>query len=275
MSALRIAVAAAARYHGAPRSPVARAHGDRRGLRVHARHGVLARLRQLRAESGDPRRKDAAAPGARHDPARLPAAALRRDARRTPSGPAASSPIRCRARTRSARRRPDAVRDLLRRLSRTRRDKATVRSPQDSELRPPTRRRACAPCPTGRIFHVDHLRVGHRCRPTRRSSRRATAGWSSPTCRRCSARESSHDPPRFVARDRRSRRVACRAGRRRRRPRPCAGAGAGDPRRTWPNLLINGFYMLVVALVGIVFIALQYLCPAPGGAAASAGSPRR
>jgi len=35
-----------------------------------------------------------------------------------------------------------------------------------------------------------------------------------------------------------------------------------DPRRTWANLLINGYYMLAVALSGIVFIALQHLCGA-------------
>jgi hypothetical protein len=41
----------------------------------------------------------------------------------------------------------------------------------------------------------------------------------------------------------------------------------GDPQRTWPDLLLNGFYTIAIALAGVVFIALQYLC----GAAWSAG----
>jgi hypothetical protein len=42
---------------------------------------------------------------------------------------------------------------------------------------------------------------------------------------------------------------------------------AGDPQRTWPGLLLNGFYMIAVAVAGMVFIALQYL----SGAAWCAG----
>ena len=39
-----------------------------------------------------------------------------------------------------------------------------------------------------------------------------------------------------------------------------AGMGlAGDPQRTWPALLLNGFYTIALALAGIVFISLQYL----------------
>jgi len=34
---------------------------------------------------------------------------------------------------------------------------------------------------------------------------------------------------------------------------------AMDPRRTWPNLLIDGFYTIAIALAGIVFIAFQFL----------------
>jgi len=34
---------------------------------------------------------------------------------------------------------------------------------------------------------------------------------------------------------------------------------AVDPRRTWPNLLINGFYATAIAVAGVVFIALQFL----------------
>ena len=34
---------------------------------------------------------------------------------------------------------------------------------------------------------------------------------------------------------------------------------AVDPRRTWPNLLINAFYIIAIAVAGIVFIALQFL----------------
>ena len=42
-----------------------------------------------------------------------------------------------------------------------------------------------------------------------------------------------------------------------------AAAGlAADPQRTWPDLLLNGYYMLALALAGIVFIALQHLCGA-------------
>jgi hypothetical protein len=42
---------------------------------------------------------------------------------------------------------------------------------------------------------------------------------------------------------------------------------AGDPLRTWPQLLLNSFYIVSVALGGMVFIALHYL----SGAAWSAG----
>ena len=41
-----------------------------------------------------------------------------------------------------------------------------------------------------------------------------------------------------------------------------AAAGIGlavDPQRTWPDLLLNGFYMMTLALGGMVFIAIQYL----------------
>jgi hypothetical protein len=42
-----------------------------------------------------------------------------------------------------------------------------------------------------------------------------------------------------------------------------AAAGlAGDPGRTWPGLLVNGYYVLALALAGMVFIALQHLCGA-------------
>ena len=34
---------------------------------------------------------------------------------------------------------------------------------------------------------------------------------------------------------------------------------AVDPRRTWPNLLINGFYAVAIAVAGVVFIAFQFL----------------
>jgi hypothetical protein len=37
---------------------------------------------------------------------------------------------------------------------------------------------------------------------------------------------------------------------------------AADPQRTWPALLLNGYYMLALALAGAVFISLQYLCGA-------------
>ena len=53
----------------------------------------------------------------------------------------------------------------------------------------------------------------------------------------------------------------------------CVGAAAaaiglaGDPQRTWPQLLLNSFYIVSVALGGMVFIALHYL----SGAAWSAG----
>lgn len=42
---------------------------------------------------------------------------------------------------------------------------------------------------------------------------------------------------------------------------------AGDPQRTWPGLLMNSFYAIALALAGVVFISLQYLC----GATWSAG----
>lgn len=42
---------------------------------------------------------------------------------------------------------------------------------------------------------------------------------------------------------------------------------AGDPGRTWPELLVNGFYVMTLALAGMVFISLQYL----SGAAWCAG----
>ena len=32
-----------------------------------------------------------------------------------------------------------------------------------------------------------------------------------------------------------------------------------DPRRTWPNLLIDGYYALAIAVAGVVLIALQFL----------------
>jgi len=35
-----------------------------------------------------------------------------------------------------------------------------------------------------------------------------------------------------------------------------------DPQRTWPNLLLNGYYMVALALGGMVFIALEHLCGA-------------
>ena len=39
-----------------------------------------------------------------------------------------------------------------------------------------------------------------------------------------------------------------------------AAAGvAGDPGRTWPGLLLNGFYLISIALAGMVFLSLQYL----------------
>ena len=41
-----------------------------------------------------------------------------------------------------------------------------------------------------------------------------------------------------------------------------AAAGVGlavNPQRTWPDLLLNGFYMMTLALGGMVFIAIQYL----------------
>ncbi len=44
-----------------------------------------------------------------------------------------------------------------------------------------------------------------------------------------------------------------------------AAAAAGialDPQRTWSAVLLNGYYMLAVALAGVVFIALQHLCGA-------------
>lgn len=42
-----------------------------------------------------------------------------------------------------------------------------------------------------------------------------------------------------------------------------AAAGLlADPHRTWPDLLLNGYYILALALAGIVFIALQHLCGA-------------
>jgi hypothetical protein len=34
---------------------------------------------------------------------------------------------------------------------------------------------------------------------------------------------------------------------------------AVDPRRTWPTLLIDGFYTIAIAVAGVVFIALQFL----------------
>jgi hypothetical protein len=34
---------------------------------------------------------------------------------------------------------------------------------------------------------------------------------------------------------------------------------ATDPQRAWPDLLLNGFYVMALALAGMVFIALQYL----------------
>src|SRR5262245_65740859 len=34
---------------------------------------------------------------------------------------------------------------------------------------------------------------------------------------------------------------------------------AWDPARTWPGLLVNGFYTLAIALGGVVFLALRYL----------------
>jgi hypothetical protein len=37
---------------------------------------------------------------------------------------------------------------------------------------------------------------------------------------------------------------------------------AADPHRTWPDLLLNGYYMLALALAGMVFIALEHLCGA-------------
>ena len=43
-----------------------------------------------------------------------------------------------------------------------------------------------------------------------------------------------------------------------------------DPQRTWPELLLNGFYLTATALAGIVFISLQYL----SGASWSAGMRR-
>jgi len=42
-----------------------------------------------------------------------------------------------------------------------------------------------------------------------------------------------------------------------------AAAAAGialDPQRTWSALLLNGYYMLDVALAGVGFTALQHLC---------------
>lgn len=49
-----------------------------------------------------------------------------------------------------------------------------------------------------------------------------------------------------------------------------AGAGTvavaaglvSDPLRTWPDLLLNSYYMLALALGGVVFISLQFLCGA-------------
>jgi hypothetical protein len=42
-----------------------------------------------------------------------------------------------------------------------------------------------------------------------------------------------------------------------------AGAGVvADPQRAWPDLLLNGYYMLALALAGVLFISLQYLCGA-------------
>jgi len=41
---------------------------------------------------------------------------------------------------------------------------------------------------------------------------------------------------------------------------------AGDPQRTWPALLVNGFYMIAVAAAGRVFSSLQALSGAAGGA---------
>jgi len=44
-----------------------------------------------------------------------------------------------------------------------------------------------------------------------------------------------------------------------------AAAAAGlvlDPQRTWADLLVNGYYMLALALAGVVFVALQHLCGA-------------
>jgi len=37
---------------------------------------------------------------------------------------------------------------------------------------------------------------------------------------------------------------------------------SGDPQRTWPDLLLNGFYTIALALAGMVFISLQYLAGA-------------
>ena len=34
---------------------------------------------------------------------------------------------------------------------------------------------------------------------------------------------------------------------------------AADPQRTWPNLLLNGFYLIALALAGMLFISFQYL----------------
>ena len=34
---------------------------------------------------------------------------------------------------------------------------------------------------------------------------------------------------------------------------------AADPQRTWPNLLLNGYYLIALALAGMLFISFQYL----------------
>src|SRR5205814_598580 len=212
-------------------------------------------VRQLRAESGHARRPHAAAAGARHDCARPCPAALRGDARgRRARRPRVEQPDRPDAANR--RRRQGALRHLLRRLPR--RGRGGRRSARAEDPEPAGVLLGARAGDAGRAdLPRHHVRVRPHAVP------RVAAPGDRPVARRGARADAA--APRRSAMTRHDRFVLGPLARNIAWSLVVAGAAAiaaglaVDPRRTWPNLLIDGFYTTAIAVAGVVFIALQLL----------------
>src|SRR5215467_8118700 len=228
---------------------------DRRN-RVHARHGAIAAVRHVRAQSSHAGRQDASGAGCGHDSSGVPALSLcgytgGRAARRTRT-PQSGSPL-----DRFPRARAGALRDLLRRLSwraRPGRWSARAAHPESAVVRVGARAddgaRRDLPCDQPRLRADAVVRRAD-------SVRRALVPRAvcHPAARRRGATAMTAAARRAVPHGwRTASAFLVGAG--------TLAVGAGlrwAPARTWPNLLLGDMYFLSLALGGAVFLAMQYL----------------